>query len=59
MFRLAFPYADADEESAEMAYLESRFDTDVANGGMTTRPRGRRTQGVLCLLYTSPSPRDS
>ena len=47
MFRLAFPYADADEESAEMAYLESRFDTDVANGGMTTRPRGRRTQGVL------------
>ena len=30
-----------------MAYLESRFDTDVANGGMTTRPRGRRTQGVL------------
>lgn len=45
MFRLAFPYADAEEESAEMAYLESRFDTDVANGGTlapATPRRGRK-----------------
>ncbi|KAL4402472.1 mitotic telomere tethering protein [Malassezia pachydermatis] len=41
MFRLAFPYADAEEESAEMAYLESRFDTDVANGGLLPAPRSR------------------
>lgn len=45
MFRLAFPFADSEEESAEMAYLESRFDTDLANGGTlapSTPRRGRR-----------------
>ncbi|WFD06363.1 hypothetical protein MVES1_001708 [Malassezia vespertilionis] len=41
MFRLAFPFADTEQETAEMAYLESRFDTDVANGGLVHLPRGR------------------
>lgn len=46
MFRLAFPYADAEAERAEMAYLESRFDTDVANGGLLPAPakRGRKAE---------------
>ena len=44
MFRLAFPYADAEEESAEMTYLESRFDTDVANGGVIPPPRSRSSR---------------
>ncbi|WFC99742.1 hypothetical protein MYAM1_002487 [Malassezia yamatoensis] len=49
MFRLAFPYADAEEESAEMAYLEARFDTDLANGGTilpTTPRRGRKSEST-------------
>lgn len=41
MFRLAFPFAELEEESAEMAYLESRFNTDVANGGFLPAPRTR------------------
>lgn len=41
MFRLAFPYADAEEESVEMTYLESRFDTDAANGGYVAASRSR------------------
>ncbi|WFD30815.1 hypothetical protein MSPP1_001839 [Malassezia sp. CBS 17886] len=47
LFRLAFPYADAEQESAEMTYLESRFDTDLANGGVLPAPsraRGRRAE---------------
>ena len=39
MFRLAFPYADAEEESVEMTYLESRFDTEAANGGFVAASR--------------------
>ncbi|PWN46743.1 hypothetical protein IE53DRAFT_407811 [Violaceomyces palustris] len=34
MFRLAFPYADGEAESGEMRYLDARYDTDRANGGM-------------------------
>ncbi|WFD33409.1 hypothetical protein MCUN1_000222 [Malassezia cuniculi] len=44
MFRLAFPYADAESERAEMAYLETRFDTDVANGGLIQPPRNARSR---------------
>ncbi|KAL9939541.1 hypothetical protein V8E36_001358 [Tilletia maclaganii] len=33
MFKIAFPYANADEERVEMEYLERRFDCDAANGG--------------------------
>lgn len=33
MFRIAFPYASSAEEKAEMAYLESRYDVERANGG--------------------------
>lgn len=39
MFQLAFPYADGAAEAAEMAYLDRKFDTDRANGGMITKPR--------------------
>lgn len=43
MFRLAFPYADGEAERVEMAYLDRRFDTDRANGGLVAaKPkRGR------------------
>ncbi|KAK0535278.1 hypothetical protein OC834_001571 [Tilletia horrida] len=34
MFKIAFPYASADEERTEMAYLERRFECDAANGGI-------------------------
>lgn len=33
MFRLAFPFADGEAERKEMAYLERRFDCNLANGG--------------------------
>lgn len=46
MFRLAFPFAEAEEESVEMAYLESRFNTDVANGGFLPAPRSRSRKGA-------------
>ncbi|UZJ55088.1 hypothetical protein CBS101457_004408 [Exobasidium rhododendri] len=52
MFRLAFPFADGDAENGEMAYLESKFDAEAANGGMRKvlkRSRGkgaRKTQDV-------------
>ncbi|CEH18166.1 Transcription regulator HTH, APSES-type DNA-binding domain [Ceraceosorus bombacis] len=38
MFRLAFPWATGAEERAEMAYLESRFDAERANGGEPREP---------------------
>lgn len=53
MFRLAFPYADAEEESAEMTYLESRFDTDAANGGFIAPPRARSRKSTAA--QDSPS----
>jgi hypothetical protein len=42
MFRLAFPYADGEAERSEMAYLEKRFDVDVANGGKLKAPIKRK-----------------
>lgn len=50
MFRLAFPYADGEAERGEMAYLERRFDADVANGGRyvaPTRGRGKPSKKTL------------
>ena len=44
MFRLAFPYADTESERAEMAYLEARFDSDVANGGLIQPARNTRSR---------------
>ena len=42
MFRLAFPYADGEAEKSEMAYLEKKYDADLANGGRIKAPkRGR------------------
>lgn len=43
MFRLAFPYADGEAERGEMAYLERKFDADLANGGR--RKAGRKGKG--------------
>ena len=54
MFRLAFPFAEAEEESAEMAYLESRFNTDVANGGFLPAPRTRGRQPASMRKGTLP-----
>lgn len=39
MFQLAFPYADGAAESAEMAYLDRKYDTDRANGGYASKPQ--------------------
>lgn len=39
MFQLAFPYADGAAEATEMAYLDRKFETDRANGGMIAKPR--------------------
>ena len=36
MYKLAFPYATPDEEAAEMAALEKKYDTRCANGGLKT-----------------------
>ncbi|KAN0061483.1 hypothetical protein ACQY0O_006330 [Thecaphora frezii] len=33
MYRVAFPFANEAAEATEMKYLESRYNTDVANGG--------------------------
>jgi hypothetical protein len=33
MFRLAFPFADGNAESAEMQFLDAKYDTNRANGG--------------------------
>lgn len=44
MFRIAFPYASLDAEKVEMEYLEKRYDSTVANGGLQRvykRPKGR------------------
>lgn len=49
MFRLAFPYADAEAERAEMAYLEARFDTEVANGGLAHATHGTRSRKKAAL----------
>jgi hypothetical protein len=43
MFRLAFPYADGEAERGEMAYLERKFDADLANGGR--RKGGKKAKG--------------
>lgn len=44
MFRLAFPYADGEAERGEMAYLERKFEADVANGGrLKASKKGRRS----------------
>lgn len=50
MFRLAFPYADAETERAEMAYLEARFDTEVANGGLAHATHGTRSRAKKAAL---------
>lgn len=51
MFRLAFPYADTDAENKEMAYLEKKYDADLANGGkykaIKRSGRGRTPKKVL------------
>lgn len=39
MFRLAFPYADGEAEREEMAYLDSKYDTVRANGGLIDKPK--------------------
>ncbi|WFD18922.1 hypothetical protein MCAP1_001135 [Malassezia caprae] len=54
MFRLAFPFAESEEESAEMAYLESRFNTDVANGGFLPAPRTRGRKPASSRKGTLP-----
>lgn len=54
MFRLAFPFAEAEEESAEMTYLESRFNTDVANGGFLPAPRTRGRKSAAARKGTLP-----
>lgn len=49
MFRLAFPYADGEAKQGEMAYLERRFEADVADGGrlrVAKKPR-RSTEKTL------------
>ena len=39
MYRIAFPYADGEAESAEMNYLNAKYDTDRANGGYITEQK--------------------
>ncbi|CAO1626403.1 unnamed protein product [Parajaminaea phylloscopi] len=39
MFQLAFPYADGAAEATEMAYLDRKYNTDRANGGLVAKPR--------------------
>ena len=66
MFRLAYPFASAEHEEEEMLYLEQRYETDLANGGLTKvykkargRPSKKNAEGEQELPFDEVLPAGS